>query len=91
MREPKTWYDQDLLEDEPFLSAFKAPQIADPPACQCTEKVDDGDRNDIIVREIEKDRKLVSFPFHTHITSNFTDHSLRWCIPGLFLLSTWIV
>lgn len=77
MKEPKTWYDQGLLEDEPFLSAFKAPQIAGPPARQCTGNGDDSHILTEIVKEILKDKKLVSFPFHIHSTSSFTDHSVK--------------
>lgn len=58
MRKPKTWHDKGLLEDEPFLSAFKPRQIAGPPTRQCTGKDDDASRNAAIVQEI-KNRRLV--------------------------------
>ena len=57
MRKPQTWYDKGLLEDEPFLSAFKARQIAGPPSRRMA-KDNDAIRNATIVQQI-KDGKLV--------------------------------
>lgn len=65
MRIPQSWNDEGLLEDEPFLSAFKARQLAAPPTRRCAALAggdDDDARNEEIVREI-RDMKLVSF-FH---------------------------
>ena len=63
MRIPQSWNDEGLLEDEPFLSAFKARQLAAPPTRRCAALAggdDDDARNEEIVREI-RDMKLVSF------------------------------
>ena len=71
MREPQSWFDKVLLEDEPFLSAFKARQIAGPPTRRCTGQDDDADddarRNAIVAKEIEG-RNLVclSVPYTYH-------------------------
>ena len=59
MRIPKTWFDISLLEDEPFLSAFKARQLAAPPTRRCAGRAgedddDDDARNRAIVDEIMK-------------------------------------
>lgn len=62
MRVPQVWYDKGLLEDEPFLSAFKARQLANPPTRQ--GKDDDLSRNRAMANEITRDKKLVSLPFH---------------------------
>jgi hypothetical protein len=62
MRVPQAWYDKGLLEDEPFLSAFKARQLANPPTRQ--GKDDDLSRNRAMADEIIGDKKLVSLPFH---------------------------
>lgn len=61
MRLPRTWWDKDLLKDEPFLSAFKARQrqLADPPTRRGTGKDDDFSRSEAIAQEF-LDRKLVS-------------------------------
>ena len=61
MREPQTWYDKSLLKDEPFLSAFKARQLAAPPTRRSAGHAgeDDDARNDAIVKEI-LDMNLVS-------------------------------
>ena len=61
MRLPQTWRDKSLLEDEPFLSAFKARQIAAPPTrrgAALAGEDDDDARNDAIVRDI-RDMNLV--------------------------------
>jgi hypothetical protein len=62
MRIPQTWRDRSLLEDEPFLSAFKARQLAAPPTRRGTRlagKDDDDARNEAIANEI-REMKLVS-------------------------------
>ena len=84
MREPQTYCDKSLLEDEPFLSTFKARQLGAPPTRRGTTgfagdvREDDSDdaRNNAIA-QIIIDMKLVSFSSHLSFTSNFTDHSLN--------------
>jgi len=60
MREPQSWYDKSLLEDEPFLSAFKARQVAAPPDRRGVGVADEDDdaRNKAVVKDIQKDMKL---------------------------------
>ena len=65
MREPQTWYDKSLLEDEPFLSAFKGRRLAAPPTRRRAgpargKDSNDHARNKAIVEKI-RDMKLVSF------------------------------
>lgn len=93
MRLPQTWRDKSLLEDEPFLSAFKARQIAAPPTrrgAALAGEDDDDARNDAIVRDI-RDMNLVGFSLYLRLTSNFTDHSYQRCKAGLILPSNLII
>lgn len=57
MREPQTWYDKGPLEDEPFLSTFKARQLA-PPTRRGTGN--GGDPRDNAVVDDLKNMGLVS-------------------------------
>ena len=52
MKEPQTWYDKSLLDYEPFLSSFKARQLAAPPT-RGTENDNDA-RNDAVVKDLEE-------------------------------------
>ena len=76
MREPQTWYDKSLLEDEPFLSAFKARQLAAPPTRRSAGLAgeDDDARNSAIAKEI-LGMNLVSLFIPSTFYINFTDHS----------------
>lgn len=83
MRNPQTWFDKSLLEDEPFLSAFKERQLAAPPTPQIAgsasagEDHDDNTRNfmfAIIAKDL-MDMKLVSLVIPYTLKSNFTGHS----------------
>jgi hypothetical protein len=84
MRAPHAWHDRGLLEDEPFLSAFKARQVAGPPTRGGTDS-EDG-RNIAVANELKK-RRLVSLSISI-VTINFIDNSYtRWCKSGLILPS----
>ena len=83
MREPKSWRDRGLLEDEPFLSAFKARQLAAPPTRRGAGPTDEDDdaRNNAIVNEIVE-MKLVSlfipFTFYKHFHRPQFDSVQAW-------------
>lgn len=80
MREPESWSDKSLLEDEPFLSAFKARQLAAPPTRRGAGPAgeDDDDARDRAIATTIREMKLVSF-FHTiyvlQATSQTTVHN----------------
>ena len=58
MRTPQSCWDRGLLEDEPFLSAFKARRLAAPPR-RGTNNTDEFDRNEAIAEQL-RNMKLVS-------------------------------
>jgi hypothetical protein len=85
MRAPNAWHDRGLLEDEPFLSAFKARKAAGP-AARGGADTEDG-RNIVVANEFKK-RGLVSLSIPSIVTINFIDNRYtRWCKSGLILPS----
>lgn len=75
MRKPGSWSDKSLLEDEPFLSAFKARELAAPPTCRgtgATGEDDDDPRNEAIVDKIVEMNLVslfISFTFYKQLHS----------------------
>ena len=74
MKEPQTWYDKSLLDYEPFLSSFKARQLAAPPT-RGTENDNDA-RNDAVVKTLEE-MNLVSLSISIYVLQSTSQITVK--------------